>query len=130
MSLYGAKAPTRVAGAILAKQSVLHLPISPTHERILSKMPIASIFAFLQTLLADTPLWVLFVVPGMVAPIIALMIASLIKGLGAPQSGKTIYELANIIVSGITLNVVSIGFQDVFASRYASANCMDTMSRN
>lgn len=80
-------------------------------------MPIASIFAFLQTLLADTPLWVLFVVPGMVAPIIALMIASLIKGLGAPQSGKTIYELANIIVSGITLNVVSIGFQDVFASR-------------
>lgn len=80
-------------------------------------MPVASAFTFLHSLLADVPLWVLFVMPGVVAPIIALMIASLIKGIGAPQSGKAIYELATIVVSGITLNVVSIGFQGVFESR-------------
>lgn len=80
-------------------------------------MPIANAFSFLQPLLADVPLWILFVIPGTVAPIIALATASLIKGIGAPQSGRKIYELATIVVSGITLNVVSIGFQGVFESR-------------
>lgn len=80
-------------------------------------MPIASIFAFLQPLLANTPLWVLFVMPGLVAPILALMIASFFKGIGARQSGKTIFELATIVVSGVMLNVVAVGFQDVLESR-------------